>query len=419
MLPAVFATVILVLVLAYLNLGLLVVAGVMMPLLWWLNKRVGLLVKKEVVAFQRSFEGFSRGVLFALRQLDLTRIRGFEDQELNRQKGRIEDLRLTGHRMAMSFAIHSQLQGTLAGIAGILILVVGGAAVAKGSMTLGSFLTFYVAATMLRGRVEALVGGIPAVITGNESLVTLHGLAMDPDEEPYKGTRAVSLAGGIHLDQVHFSYGREPVLKGVDLSLARNSNVAIVGPNGAGKSTILHLMLGFYRPTHGRLRVGDIPFDEIDIRRHRRGIGVVPQHPSFFVGTVWENITYGLPDASQEEVDQVVEIALAEEVLGRLPGGYQTEIGESGILLSGGEAQRLAVARALLGRPDFLILDEPTNHMDAQAVGRLMDGLQRIPNRPAILVVSHDPEVVAFAEEVYRMERGILTLQPRDAKPGR
>ena len=197
MLPASFAAVVLVLVLAYLNLLLLVAAGLFFPVLWWLGKRVGHKVKRDVVAFQRSFEGFSRGVLFALRQIDLTRIRGYESQELDRQKERIEDLRSRGHRMAMSFAVHNQVQGTLAGIVGILILVVGGAAVARGTMTLGSFLAFYVAANMLRDRLAAIMSGVPGVITGNESLITLHGLAMHPDEEPYQGSRKVDPAQGI------------------------------------------------------------------------------------------------------------------------------------------------------------------------------------------------------------------------------
>jgi ATP-binding cassette subfamily B protein len=417
MLPAAFATGVLILVLAYLNWMLLLLAGLLLPLLWWLNKRIGLLIKREVTAFQRSFEGYSRGVLFALRQMDLTRIRGFETEELDRQRDQIENLRSTGHRMAMSFAVHSQVQSTLAGIGGILILVVGGAAVARGSMTLGAFLTFYVAATMLRTRLEALVGGIPTLITGNESLVTLHALATNPDEEPYQGTRKVDPAQGVRLEGVHFSYGREPVLRGVDLTLPGQSSVAIVGPNGAGKSTVLHLILGFYRPSGGSLFAGGVPYEEVDIRHLRRAIGVVPQHPSFFVGTVLENVTYGLPGASMDEVDAVIHLALAEEVLDRLPQGFDTQIGEGGTLLSGGEAQRLAIARALLGRPRLLILDEPTNHLDAESIGLLMSRLTGLPERPTLLIVSHDRDVVGFADQVYRIENGILRLEDPGTAP--
>lgn len=413
-LPAAFATLILALVLAYLNWQLLLLAGILVPLLWWVNTGIGLRVKREVIAFQRSFEWFNRGVLFALRQIDLTRIRGFENQELDRQKDRIEDLRSTGHRMAMSFAVNSQVQGTLAGIGGILILVVGGAAVARGSMTMGAFLTFWVAATMLRSRMEAIVAGIPSLITGNESLATLHALASDRDEEPYQGKRRADPAEGIRMENVHFSYGREQVLKGVDLDLSPGSRVAIVGPNGSGKSTILHLILGFYRPEKGSLSAGRIPYDEIDIRHFRRSIGVVPQHPSFFVGSVLDNIKYGLPEASMAEVEAVMSLALADEILARFPEGYETEIGEGGILLSGGEAQRLAVARALLGRPRFLILDEPTNHMDVDAIGRIMSRLTRLPERPAILLVSHDREVVGFADQVYRLRNGVLRQEGND-----
>ena len=408
MLPAGLATVVLVAYLGYLNWQLLLLGSVMVPLIWWANRRFNFLVKKEIRAFQRSFEWFSGGVLFALRQMDLTRIRGFEPGEMARQTDHIEDLRSRGHRMAMSFAVYSQIQRTLAGIGGILILVVGGAAVARGMMTLGAFLTFYVAAGMLRVNIQSLITGVPILITGNESLSTLHQLVHSVDQEPYDGTTVVDPADGIHLENVHFTYGRDPVLKGVNLSLARESSVAIVGPNGAGKSTILHLILGFYRPTAGTLRVGDVLYDDIDIRELRRSIGVVPQHPGFFVGTALENITYGLPEATMPEVEEVVRLSLAEEVIHRLPQGYDTEIGESGTLLSGGEAQRLAIARALLGRPRLLVLDEPTNHLEHKAIRRLMSGLTALPERPALLLVSHDPDVVAFAEQVYRMDDGVL-----------
>ena len=140
----------------------------------------------------------------------------------------------------------------------------------------------------------------------------------------------------------------------------------------------------------------------------RRGIGVVMQRPLLFAGTIADNIGYGHADISRADIVAAARLALAHDFVAALPNGYDTEIGEAGARLSGGEIQRLAIARALVGRPRLLILDEPTNHIDADTVGRLMRGLIGQPGRPAILTISHDDEVVRWASRVYRLDQGVL-----------
>ena len=137
---------------------------------------------------------------------------------------------------------------------------------------------------------------------------------------------------------------------------------------------------------------------------------IVMQNPTLFSGTVIENIAYGSRGVGRTEIIAAARRALATDFIESLPNGYDTEIGEGGVRLSGGECQRLAIARALVGSPRLLILDEPTNHLDQEAVNRLMASLVDDPERPAILTVSHDPEVVRFADTVFRLERGRLSL---------
>jgi ABC-type multidrug transport system fused ATPase/permease subunit len=406
--PAAAASLVLFVVLCVLNWTLVLVGAVILPLIWLTTRRSGWLVRRHVHTFQRAFEGFSKGVQFTVRQLDLTRIKAFEERELERQQRHIGELYTSGHRMAMSYAVHGQVQRTLTGIGGILILVVGGAAVARGSMTLGEFITFYVAAGMFYGYLDTLTSSIPELLAGNASLVTLQRFLNDGDPEPYHGTRHVAFDGSVDMQGVTFAYDGEPVLRHVDLAIAPGAQVAIVGPNGAGKSTIVNLLLGFYRPQEGRLMVSGIPLEDADIRELRRSIGVVPQRPQFFAGTVRENITYGSPSATEHEVEVASRLALADEVIATLPDGYDTAIGEHGVRLSGGEGQRLAIARALLGRPRMLILDEPTNHLDRDAIVRLMQGLAALPERPTLLLISHDPWVVTCADQVYRLHDGTL-----------
>ncbi len=153
------------------------------------------------------------------------------------------------------------------------------------------------------------------------------------------------------------------------------------------------------------------PYDEVDLSCVRRAIGFVAQNPVFFNGTIRENIAYGAPDASLEQIRCAADLALADEFIARLPDGYETRMGDDGVRLSGGQRQRIAIARALLREPKLLVLDEPTNHLDIQAVSRLMENLRKLESQLALLLVSHDREVVRHADEVYEIESGLAVRQ--------
>jgi ABC-type bacteriocin/lantibiotic exporter with double-glycine peptidase domain len=205
-------------------------------------------------------------------------------------------------------------------------------------------------------------------------------------------------------------------LHGVNLTLAPHTLTAIVGPNGAGKTSLVNLLLGLYRPQQGSLLVDEHPYDELDMRFLRRQIGVLPQDPLLFDGTVLENITYGMSEISSEEVVAASEMASAHEFIQQLPKGYETLLGERGVGLSGGQRQRIALARVLLRRPKLLILDEPTNHLDEAAARQLIENL--IPrlrsaqvhaeNAPTTLIITHDMRLAREADQIYLLPEGRL-----------
>ncbi|MBI3119662.1 MAG: ABC transporter ATP-binding protein [Candidatus Hydrogenedentes bacterium] len=357
--------------------------------------------RRRVQAFHRSFEAFSRGVLFVLEHMDLVRLQTAEGFETARQQQRFEDIRRTSGAMAWLTTAYTTVQKGISTVSGILILVVGGISVAHGSMTIGGLLSFYAAAALVNHYVAIMLVAAPQIIEGTEALRTVFRLARLDAPLPYSGEKQLEFAGNIALDAVDFHYDERPVLRGVDLEIAPGRMVALVGPNGAGKTTIIHLVLGFYRPQHGRLLADGQDYSELDMRHLRGKIGVVTQDPVLFPGSILENITYGSPGVDFAAVVRAATLAAAHEFIDLLPQGYQTPAGEDGLLLSGGQRQRISLARALLRRPRLLILDEPTTHLDAAAAAHLLDSLKGLDDRPAVLCITHDMELAREADEVY------------------
>jgi len=408
MLPAALSTLCLTGALIHLNAWLVLILAGLLPFIWLSTLLGGRYVKREVRAFQQAFEGFSRGVQFVLRQMDLTRVRGFEDAELSRQTQGLRQLETSGVRMAMSFAVSAQIQSNLTGIGGLLLLVGGGVAVIHHAMSLGDLMAFYLAAGALNDAANRLMSVAPELIVGDESLRKLLAMGDETQATGYSGAGTLAFKGAVSLRDVDFTYDGKPVLKGLSLELEPGSRTAIVGPNGAGKSTIVNLILGFYHPDRGELAADGHPYETLDLKALRRQIGVVMQRPTFFTGTIAENLAYGWPDVPREAVVRAARQACADAFIEALPQGYDTVIGEGGALISGGEAQRLAIARALIGGPKLVILDEPTNHLDVDAIGEIMGRVTADPIHASVLIISHDMTVVGFADRVLRLRAGAL-----------
>jgi ABC-type bacteriocin/lantibiotic exporter with double-glycine peptidase domain len=419
LLPAAFTAAALFVLLMVLSWSLVALASLAAPVVWlaarWTQRRVG----RDVAAFQDDFGRFNRGVSFVLRQMELTRTQAFEREELARQQQVVRDLAASGVRMAWSYAVHGQLQGTVVGVLGIGLLVAGGLEVMNGLMTLGQFVSFYVGASMLSNSVLALTRGTADLVAAGVSLGTLAAIDSERVEAPYGGSTRIDFTGRLALRDVTFSYGGEAVLRGIDFDLAPGEHVAIVGPNGSGKTTLLNVLLGMLKPDSGLALADATPYAELDLEHFRRGIGVVMQRAAFFHGTIRDNIAYGHDGASDDAVAAAAQGAFADEFIRELPEGYDTLLGEAGITLSGGECQRLALARAVLRRPRLLVLDEPTNHLDAAVVGKILPALRQLPDSPAILVVSHDPRVIGFVRRSYHLRDGRLhqAAQPAAGPP--
>ncbi len=215
------------------------------------------------------------------------------------------------------------------------------------------------------------------------------------------------LTGSVQFDNVAFEYeGNRPVLKNFNLDAAPGEVISLVGHSGAGKTTIVNLLLGFYKPTSGRILIDGTPIDQIHAATLRRRIALVQQDTFLFSGNVRDNIAYANPEATTEQVMDAARAANAHDFIMQLPKGYRTEVGERGVRLSGGQRQRLAIARALLRDPIILILDEATSHLDSESEQLVQEALKRIALGRTVFVIAHRLSSIWRANRIVVIEGG-------------
>jgi subfamily B ATP-binding cassette protein MsbA len=266
---------------------------------------------------------------------------------------------------------------------------------------LGVSMTTYAACKDLVKGYTELMDAIPAAERFNELLDAPGEAADGPDAVKILGVRQ-----SIVFDKVSFSYGREPVLSDISLEVRAGEMVAIVGRTGAGKTTLADLLLRFYDPDSG-----SISFDGIDLRRISRAsllehVAVVTQDPFLFAGTIHDNILYGRPGASHEEVLAAAHAAHVDEFVDQLPHGYDTEVGEEGVMLSGGQRQRVTIARAILKNPAILIFDEATSSLDARSERLVQDAIEALLGGRTVFVIAHRLSTLRNVNRIVILEDG-------------
>ena len=406
MLPAAIVSGGLAVVALVLNLQLFAVLVGVVPLLVLVKRRLGGHVRARTRSWQTAFDRFSATTQTALRARTLAEVRAADEFEISRLTDTAETLREAGMQMAWRQSQLSISQRSILAVATVLVLTVGGTAVADGNMSTGELISFLAVVGLLQGQLSTITAALPQVIAGRESLARLTDFLDRSEPPPYQGTHRIVFRGAIEVRRVSFDYGTSSLLRDVDLTLAPGEHVVILGPNGAGKSSLAGLMLGLYRPTSGMLLADGIPYDELDVRALRTGIGVLLQDPVILPGTVLDNIAYGRPHATLAEIERVAALAGAADFIAQLPGAYSASVGAEGGLLSGGERQRLALARALLAEPRLLILDEPTTHLDAAAIAGLAAMLDELPRRPTVVMITHDEALARRADRVVHLRNG-------------
>ncbi|MFZ7091904.1 ABC transporter transmembrane domain-containing protein [Primorskyibacter sp. 2E233] len=306
------------------------------------------------------------------------------------------------------------------GIVGVLW--VGAWDVRAGQMTPGALIQFVVYSVMVAGAVAALsevFGELQRAAGATERLVELLHATDTVNDPTNPKVLAAPVRGEITFDDVSFNYPARPdipALEGVDLTIAPGETVALVGPSGAGKTTIIQLIQRFYDPISGSVRLDGVALPEMARDEFRRHIALVPQDPVIFAATASDNIRFGRPDASDAEVEAAARAAAAHDFLSALPDGYNTWLGERGVMLSGGQKQRVAIARAILRDAPVLLLDEATSALDAESERAVQQAVDKLAEGRTTIIVAHRLATVKKADRIIVMDQGrIVATGAHDA----
>ena len=295
------------------------------------------------------------------------------------------------------------------GVIGMMMIVVGGRAILSGQMTVGEFMTYILFTGLMAAPVVQIASigtQISEAFAGLDRIREVLQTATE-DQEDHQRARLDSLVGEVTFEDVSFEYNPGVlVLKHVSFRAAAGTTTALVGSSGSGKSTLISLVMAFNRPLSGRVLIDGRDLATVRLRDYRSQLGVVLQDNFLFDGTIGENIRYGSPGATPDQIREVSRIAHADEFIEEFEKKYDTVVGERGVKLSGGQRQRVAIARAILADPKILVLDEATSSLDSESEAKIQDGLRSLRRGRTTFVIAHRLSTIRSADQILVLEHG-------------
>ena len=361
--------------------------------------------------FREEVEQLSSRVMEMTSLIPITRGHGLERSAIERMDGTLRRVRNAGQTLDLTNGRFGSLSWIVLNTVGVSCLA-GAALIAyygAFGLTAGDVVMLSAFFTTLTGATTGLLNLAPMITKGLESVRSVGEVLQAPDLESNEGKAEVAATrGAFEFRDVSFAYpdADRPSVDHFNLSVRAGETVALVGASGAGKSTVLNLVIGFLRPTGGRIELDGVDMETLDLRTFRRFVSVVPQESVLFEGTIRQNVSYGLDTVSDETIRAALRDANALEFVDQLPAGLDTVVGERGARLSGGQKQRLAIARAVIRDPRVLILDEATSALDTRSEALIQEALQRLMQGRTTFVVAHRLSTIRDADRIVVMDGG-------------
>lgn len=366
-------------------------------------------IQRKNREFRRQIEEMSGQIAETVEMIPVTRAHGLDESEIEKTDTTLRDLQGKGYRLDVAEALFGSTGWVVFTLFQMVCLAFSCLLAARGMMSIGDVVMFQGFFGTLLMSVNQLINVYPQFAKGFESIHSVSEILKSNDIQEYQGTMPVGrLSGRYRFERVHFQFRDtdQHVLSDFHLEIRPGECVAFVGESGAGKSTVLNMIIGFYRPTAGRLVVDGIPMDELDMNAYRKHLAVVPQNTLLFYGSIRDNITYGLIDVSEEKLQEVIRMTQLQDVIAAMPEGLDTRIGEHGGKLSGGQRQRIAIARALIRDPEVVLLDEATSALDNISEYQVQQAMRKLIQGRTTFIVAHRLSTIRDADRIVVMKNG-------------
>lgn len=359
--------------------------------------------------FRRENENMSANISTMIEMIPVTKAHGLENEEISKLEQNIKLLREKGFIVDRTNAYFGSVTWVISQLLSGVCLIFTGWLALQGKIEVGDIVIYQTYFTTISGNIQTLVNIYPELTKGLESVRSVSEIALsDKTEDDKNKIRLRYVHGSIDFKNVSFRYqsAKENFIKNFSLNINPGDCIAFVGASGSGKSTIMNMIIGFLPPTDGELLIDGKPITEINLNSYRHFISVVPQNSILFKGSIKDNITYGLPDVSEKELEKVIEMANLNEFLSTLPNGINTVVGEHGDKLSGGQKQRISIARALIRNPKILILDEATSALDNISEFQVQKAISSLIKGRTTFIVAHRLSTIRDADKIVVMDQG-------------